>query len=64
VLIGVCNVALTFLSRALAPKLGTQAETIKQDLVGHLLPGVQVVPSGVIALNRAQEKGCTYCFAG
>jgi intracellular sulfur oxidation DsrE/DsrF family protein len=64
VLIGVCNVALTFLSRELAPKLGTQAETIKQDLVAHLLPGVQVVPSGVIALNRAQEKGCAYCFAG
>jgi intracellular sulfur oxidation DsrE/DsrF family protein len=25
---------------------------------------VLVVPSGVIAVNRAQEKGCAYCFAG
>jgi len=25
---------------------------------------VLVVPSGVIAVNRSQEKGCAYCFAG
>jgi len=25
---------------------------------------VQVVPSGVLAVSRAQEKGCSYCFAG
>jgi intracellular sulfur oxidation DsrE/DsrF family protein len=29
-----------------------------------LLPGVQVVPSGVWAVGRAQEKGCGYCYAG
>ena len=26
--------------------------------------GVNVVPSGVFAVNRAQKKGCTYCYAG
>jgi len=25
---------------------------------------VQVVPSGVLAVARSQEKGCAYCFAG
>jgi len=29
-----------------------------------VLPGVQVVPSGVLAINGAQARGCTYCFAG
>jgi len=29
-----------------------------------LFPGIQVVPSGVMAVGRAQEHGCTYCFAG
>jgi intracellular sulfur oxidation DsrE/DsrF family protein len=29
-----------------------------------LIPGVQVVPSGVLAVARSQEKGCAYCFAG
>ena len=64
VLFGICNMALTFYSAQMAKKTAMQAETIKKDWVANLLPGVQVVPSGVIAINRAQEKGCTYCFAG
>ena len=35
-----------------------------RDASGAVLPGVTVVPSGVIAVNCAQEKGCAYCFAG
>jgi intracellular sulfur oxidation DsrE/DsrF family protein len=64
VLVGVCNVALTFYSMRVAQETGMQAEAIKKDWVANLLPGVQIVPSGVIAVNRAQEKGCAYCFAG
>jgi len=64
VLVGVCNIALTFYSMRLASDMGMQAEAIKKDWVANLLPGVQVVPSGVIAVNRTQEKGCAYCFAG
>jgi len=64
VLFGICNMALTFYSAQMAKKTAMQAETIQKDWVANLLPGVQVVPSGVIAINRAQEKGCAYCFAG
>ena len=64
VLFGICNMALTFYSAQMAKKTAMQAETIKKDWAANLLPGVQVVPSGVIAINRAQEKGCAYCFAG
>lgn len=63
-LVGVCNIALTFNSRRLARETGMQAEAIKKEWVANLIPGVQVVPSGVIAVNRGQEKGCAYCFAG
>ena len=61
---GICNVALTVYSGLFAKSMGMQADAIKQDWVANLLPGVQVVPSGVIAVNRAQEHGCAYCFAG
>ncbi len=61
---GICNIALTIYSGMFAKKMGMQAEVIKKDWVANLLPGVQVVPSGVIAVNRTQEKGCAYCFAG
>jgi intracellular sulfur oxidation DsrE/DsrF family protein len=64
VLVGVCNVALTIYSGMVASKMGMQAEAIKKEWVANLYPGVTVVPSGVIAVNRTQEKGCAYCFAG
>jgi intracellular sulfur oxidation DsrE/DsrF family protein len=64
VLIGVCNIALTFNSMHMASQMGMPAEAIKKEWVANLLPGVHVVPSGVIAINRSQEKGCAYCFAG
>lgn len=66
VLVGVCNVALTVFSGMIASKMGggMTGDAVKADLVANLVPGVQVVPSGVLAVNRTQEKGCTYTFAG
>jgi intracellular sulfur oxidation DsrE/DsrF family protein len=58
----VCDVAVTVYSAALA---GTgNAADVKKDWLSGLLPGIQVVPSGVWAVGRAQEHGCAYCFAG
>lgn len=64
VMIGVCNVALTVYSAMVAQKMGVDAAAVKADWVAALLPGTQVVPSGVLAVARTQEKGCAYCFAG
>ncbi len=63
-LFGVCNIALTIYSGAVAQKMGMDAAAVKAEWVAGLIPGVQVVPSGVLAVSRAQEKGCGYCFAG
>jgi len=62
--VGCCNVALTVFSGMVAQKIGMDAAAVKAEWVAGLLPGVQVVPSGVLAVARAQEKGCVYCFAG
>ena len=64
VLFGICNVALTVYSGIFAKSMGLRADAVRQDWVASLLPGVQIVPSGVIAVNRTQERGCAYCFAG
>ena len=64
VLVGACDVALTVYSSAAAQKMGMDPAAVKKEWVAGLLPGVQVVPSGVMAVARAQELGCTYCFAG
>jgi intracellular sulfur oxidation DsrE/DsrF family protein len=64
VLVGICDVALTVYSSGAASKTGIDAGTVKKDWVAGLLPGIQIVPSGVLAVARAQELGCAYCFAG
>ncbi|HEX2723950.1 MAG TPA: hypothetical protein VHM24_13625 [Gemmatimonadaceae bacterium] len=64
VLVGACDVALTVYSSGAATKMGLNPEAVKKEWVAGLLPGVQVVPSGVLGVARAQELGCAYCFAG
>ena len=63
-LVGACHMAIKVGSRELAKKMNMPAEEIAKDMMANLIPGVQVVPSGVWAVNRVQERGCTYCFAG
>ena len=64
VLLGVCDMALTVYSSMAAKEMNMDPTECKKDWVAGLLPGIQIVPSGVLAVNRAQERGCTYCFAG
>lgn len=64
VLVGVCDVALTVYGSAAAQKMGMAPEAVKKEWIAALFPGVQVVPSGVLGVARAQELGCAYCFAG
>ncbi|HUQ19744.1 MAG TPA: twin-arginine translocation signal domain-containing protein [Gemmatimonadaceae bacterium] len=63
-LIGACDVAMTVYSSAAATKMGLKAEDVKKEWIAGLLPGVQLVPSGVMAVARAQELGAQYIFAG
>ena len=64
VLFCVCNMALTVFSATVAEKMNLQAAVVKAEWMKGLLPGIEVVPAGVWAVGRAQEKGCAYCFAG
>jgi len=60
----VCDLALTVYSTMAAKGSGLNAEDVRKDWLSGLYPGIQPVPSGVWAVNRAQEKGCSYCYAG
>ncbi len=64
VLIGVCDLAMSFNSMHFAEKMKMEAADIKKEWVAGVFPGIQIVPSGVLAVNRAQERGCSYCYAG
>ncbi len=59
-----CDMALTVFSAVVAGQTKQEPAAVKKEWLAGLLPGVQLVPSGVWAVGRAQERGCTYCFAG
>tara|TARA_R110000868_G_scaffold9349_10_gene46831 strand:+ start:9370 stop:9507 length:138 start_codon:yes stop_codon:yes gene_type:complete len=44
--------------------MGLDPQETYQEWVDAVQPGIQIVPSGVWALGRAQENGCGYIFAG
>lgn len=60
----VCAMAIQVYSAGIAQKMNLNADDVKNDFLSAVLPGVQVVPSGVWAVGRAQEHGCGYCFVG
>jgi intracellular sulfur oxidation DsrE/DsrF family protein len=59
-----CDVAITVHTAIVAGQTHQDAEVVKKEWLANLLPGIQLVPSGIWAVSRAQEHGCSYCFAG
>ena len=58
-----CEAALTVYSAVAAESTKQDPAAVKKEWLAGLLPGIQPVPSGVWAVGRAQEHGCSYCFA-
>lgn len=64
VLFCLCDMALSVNSAVVAKKMNMNPADVKKEWVANVLPGVQIVPSGVWAVGRAQEHKCAYCFVG
>jgi intracellular sulfur oxidation DsrE/DsrF family protein len=62
--VAACNLAITVYSGILAQKTGLKQDDIKKDWTEAVFPGIQIVPSGVVACNGAVSRGCVYVFAG
>ncbi len=60
----VCDLALSVYSGAKAGQIGADPAALYEEWKAGVLPGIQIVPSGVWALERAQKHGCAYIFAG
>lgn len=59
-----CNLALSVYSGMVAKAKGLDAETVRKEWVSGVLPGIQIVPAGIWALERAQQHDCSYIYAG
>ncbi len=56
----ICDTAVQLRARGIAAERGVTYESVYEDLKASLLPEMILVPSMVVALNRAQEAGFTY----
>ena len=52
----VCALATRFIAGMIAGA-GGNADTVNSELVANLVPNARMVPAGIIAVNRAQERG-------
>lgn len=64
VVIGACGLAMKVISEMSGAGIGVKPDAALAEWKAGLIPGVYVLPSGVLGVARAQEAGCTYCFAG
>jgi len=55
-----CNNALTIFSGLLAQKRGLDAKAVYADLKANILPGVELVPGMVVAVDQAHTAGLSY----
>jgi hypothetical protein len=55
-----CNVALGVIAEQLAAAFQAPSAEVHADLIAGLNPGVRLMPSHVMALALAQERGFTY----
>lgn len=56
----VCNNALTILSGMLAQQRGLDGKAVYEDMKANLMPGVELVPAMVVALEQAHRAGMAY----
>jgi len=55
-----CNNAMQIFSGMLAAKRGLDANVVYEDLKTHILPGVELVPGMVVAVEQAAKAGLSY----
>jgi hypothetical protein len=60
---GVCQMATTVFSGMLAQATGSTQDAVYKDLTSNLVGNAHMVPAGIVAVSRAQERGYTLSTA-
>ncbi|HEY5219799.1 MAG TPA: hypothetical protein VIJ16_08315 [Gemmatimonadaceae bacterium] len=60
----VCGMAMALYAGQAAHHTGGDMNTVMTDFRDNLVPGATEVVAGVIAVNRAQERGLSYVYVG
>ena len=62
--VAVCQMATRRFAGAVAAATGGNADRVYDELVSNLVANAHVVPAGIVAVNRAQERGYTFAHGG
>jgi intracellular sulfur oxidation DsrE/DsrF family protein len=62
--LAVCRLATRALAATIARQTGGNPDDVSEELVAHLVPHSHIVAAGIVAVNRAQEHGYTFAYAG
>ena len=57
-----CNNVFNLWMRMLAAGTHGKPETLREEFLANMLPGIQLVPAMVIAIGQAQKHGCSYMY--
>jgi intracellular sulfur oxidation DsrE/DsrF family protein len=58
----VCDMATRFFAGQLAQKTAGNADATYRELTANMIGNTHLVPSGIAAVNRAQERGYTFAY--
>jgi intracellular sulfur oxidation DsrE/DsrF family protein len=59
----VCQTSSRGISGAIARAAGGDADKILQEISANLIANARIVPAGILAVNRAQERGYSFVYA-
>jgi intracellular sulfur oxidation DsrE/DsrF family protein len=62
--LAVCQMATRRIAGTVASGTGQTADTVFQELAANLVRNGHLVPAGIVAVNRAQERGYSLAHAG
>jgi intracellular sulfur oxidation DsrE/DsrF family protein len=60
--LAVCAMATRATAQLIAQRGGGTADAVFKELTEHLVPNSHMVPAGIVAVNRAQERGYTFSY--
>ena len=62
--LAVCQTATRLFVGGLAQSTGGTADAVYKEVLGNLMANSHMVPSGIVSLSRAQERGFTFASVG
>jgi hypothetical protein len=60
--LAVCALATRATASLIARQSGGNVDEIFKELTEHLVPNAHMVPAGIVAVNRAQERGFSFSY--